>query len=40
MLIFYNNRMGCLASLAISIVGSAVLLLIMYACSGGAAWLR
>ena len=33
MFIFFSNKTGCLSSLLISLVGSGVLLLIMYACS-------
>ncbi len=35
MLVFFSNRAGCLGSLLISLIGSVVLVLVMYACSGG-----
>jgi hypothetical protein len=35
MFIFFSNRTGCLPSLLISLLGSGVLLLVMYACSRG-----
>ena len=34
MFAFFSNRAGCLGSLAISIVGTVILLLVMRACSG------
>jgi hypothetical protein len=34
MFVFFSNRLGCFGSIAASLVGSAVLLLLMYACSG------
>ena len=34
MFVFYSNRTGCLGSLAMTLIGSVVLLLVMYACSG------
>lgn len=35
MFVFFSNRLGCLGSLLVSLVGTAVLVLLMYACSGG-----
>ena len=34
MFVFFSNRTGCLGSLLLSLAGSAVLLLILYACRG------
>jgi hypothetical protein len=34
MFVFFSNRLGCFGSIAASLVDSAVLLLLMYACSG------
>ena len=33
MFVFFSNRAGCLGSLLISVVGSALLLLILRACA-------
>jgi hypothetical protein len=35
MFVFFSNRTGCLGSLMVSLIGSAVLILLMYSCSGG-----
>jgi hypothetical protein len=32
---FYSNRLGCLGSIAVSIVGTVVLLLVMRGCAAG-----
>ncbi len=32
MFVFYWNRLGCMGSLAVSVVGTAILLLILYTC--------
>ena len=34
MFVFFSNRAGCVSSLLISVVGSAILLLVMWSCSG------
>jgi uncharacterized membrane protein YeaQ/YmgE (transglycosylase-associated protein family) len=33
MFAFYWNRLGCFGSIVVSLIGSALLLLLMYACS-------
>lgn len=35
MFVFFSNRLGCLGSLAVSVVLSIVLILAIRACSGG-----
>ena len=35
---FFSNRLGCLGSLGVSIIGSIVLLVLMRGCSGGVGW--
>lgn len=30
---FYSNRLGCLGSIAVSIIGTAILILVMRGCS-------
>jgi hypothetical protein len=32
--VFFSNRLGCLGSIGISIVGTALLILLMRSCSG------
>lgn len=32
MFVFFSNRTGCLGSLLISLVGTAVLILVLYSC--------
>jgi len=32
MFVFFSNRAGCLGSLLVSLVGTAVLLLVLYTC--------
>jgi len=32
-LVFFSNRLGCLGSIAVSIVGTALLLLLMRSCT-------
>ncbi len=34
MFAFFSNRLGCLGSLAVSLIGSLILILAMRACSG------
>jgi hypothetical protein len=34
MFVFFSNRLGCFGSIAASLIGSAALLLLMYACNG------
>jgi hypothetical protein len=31
---FYSNRLGCLGSIIVSLIGSAILILLMQSCSG------
>jgi hypothetical protein len=33
MFVFFSNRLGCLGSIAVSIVGTALLLLLMRSCA-------
>lgn len=33
MFVFFSNRMGCLGSIVVSLIGSAVLIALMYSCS-------
>jgi hypothetical protein len=34
---FFSNRLGCLGSLAVSVIGTIVLLALMRGCTGGVA---
>jgi hypothetical protein len=34
MFVFFSNRLGCLGSLGLSIIGTLALLLLLRACSG------
>jgi hypothetical protein len=34
MFVFFSNRTGCFGSLVVSLIGSAILLALMYSCSG------
>jgi hypothetical protein len=34
MFAFYSNRTGCLGSIAVSVIGSLVLILLLRSCSG------
>jgi hypothetical protein len=34
MFVFFSNRTGCLGSLAVSLVGTAILALLLWSCSG------
>ncbi|CAN5774320.1 hypothetical protein BH18ACI5_BH18ACI5_23130 [soil metagenome] len=38
MFAFFSNRLGCLGSLAVSIVGTLLLMLLMRGCSSGTNW--
>jgi hypothetical protein len=38
MFAFFSNRLGCLGSLAVSIIGTILLLFILRGCGGGAHW--
>jgi hypothetical protein len=38
MFVFFSNRLGCFGSIAISIVGTIVLILLMRACTGYPTW--
>ena len=38
MFFFFSNRLGCLGSLAISAVGTLLLLLLLRACTGRPVW--
>ena len=31
---FYSNRMGCIGSIIVSLIGSAILVLVLRSCSG------
>jgi hypothetical protein len=35
MFAFYSNRLGCIGSIAVSLIGSALVILAMRSCSGG-----
>ncbi len=35
MFVFFSNRTGCLGSILASVIGSVLLMVLMYACSGG-----
>ena len=35
MFVFFSNRLGCLGSIAVSVVLSAVLILMLRSCGGG-----
>lgn len=35
MFVFFSNRLGCFGSIAVSLIGSAILVALMYSCSGG-----
>jgi hypothetical protein len=34
MFAFFSNRLGCIGSIAVSLIGTVILLLLMRACSG------
>ena len=34
MFVFFSNRLGCLGSIAVSLLGSAAVVLFLYACNG------
>jgi hypothetical protein len=34
MFVFFSNRLGCFGSIAVSLIGSAILIALMYSCSG------
>jgi uncharacterized membrane protein YeaQ/YmgE (transglycosylase-associated protein family) len=34
MFAFYSNRMGCLGSLVVSVIGTVMLIIVIRACSG------
>jgi len=38
MFAFFSNRLGCLGSIAVSVIGTLILLALMRGCSGGAGW--
>jgi hypothetical protein len=38
MFAFFSNRLGCLGSLAVSVAGTLLLMLLMRGCSTGRAW--
>jgi hypothetical protein len=38
MFVFFSNRLGCFGSLAISAVGTLMLILLLRACTGRPAW--
>jgi hypothetical protein len=35
---FFSNRLGCLGSIVVSVIGTIILLALMRGCSGGASW--
>ena len=35
MFAFFSNRLGCLGSIAVSVIGTIILLALMRGCSGG-----
>jgi hypothetical protein len=38
MFVFFSNRVGCLGSLAISLVLSALMIVLLRACTGAQVW--
>jgi len=38
MFLFFSNRLGCLGSIAVSIVGTLLVILLLRSCSSGTAW--
>ena len=38
MFVFFSNRLGCVGSLSISIVGTILLLLLVRSCAGYPVW--
>jgi len=38
MFALFSNRLGCLGSLAVSIVGTLLLMVLMRGCSSGTSW--
>jgi hypothetical protein len=38
MFVFFSNRLGCAGSLAVSVVGTILLLLLMRSCMGYPQW--
>lgn len=38
MFVFFSNKLGCGGSIAISIVGTVLLILLMRSCAGYPAW--
>jgi hypothetical protein len=38
MFVFFSNRLGCLGSIAVSIVGTLLLILLLRSCSTGPLW--
>ena len=38
MFLFFSNRFGCLGSIAISVVGTLLLILLLRACTGRPVW--
>jgi hypothetical protein len=35
---FFSNRLGCVGSIVVSVIGTIILLALMRGCSGGAGW--
>lgn len=35
MFAFFSNKLGCMGSIAVSVIGTILLLVLMRACSGG-----
>lgn len=38
MFVLFSNRLGCLASLAVSVIVSVLMIVLLRACTGGRVW--
>lgn len=38
MFVFFSNRLGCLGSITVSVVGTILLILLIRACTGAQGW--
>jgi hypothetical protein len=38
MFAFFSNRLGCVGSIVVSVIGTILLLALMRGCSGGMGW--
>jgi len=38
MFVFFSNRLGCVGSIVVSIIGTVLLLVLLRACSGARVW--